>query len=491
MKPQNKRALLATALFLAIIVADQAIKVWVKTNMPLHSYIDILPFFRILFIENNGMAWGMEIGSKLALTLLRVAAIGIGIYYLAAQVRLRAKWGYIACITMVLAGAMGNLIDCMFYGLIFSGASENYASYFVPFGTGYSSLLTGKVVDMFSLSFFPPVFNFGDACISVGVALLLLFYRNELSHITLNKEKMRKAAGVASVAALLLAANACTPSVPAGVIPPDEMEELLYDYHKAAATAFRTQGEGAAQVRRNVLCREVLRQHGLTEAQFDSALVYYYTDTERLYKIYHRLSQRLESEVASLGGSVAQGEFEGLSNDGDTASVWNGPKCALLMPIELYNRLDFELTPDSTYKRGDTFLLNFNTQFLYQSGTKDATCYIAVEYDNDTIITAQTHISYPGLTQMRTQMFDGANIKGIRGFVYLSRGNDESETLKLMSIENIQLIRFHKIENDSKCNTDSLQLTPSYSKENAMNQDGHTSSMTSAPNATRSRLRKP
>jgi signal peptidase II len=108
---------------------------------------------------------------------------------------------------MVLAGAAGNLIDCMFYGLVFNNSSESYLSYFVPFGTGYAPFLMGKVVDMFYFPlietdwpqwmpfvggdhfiFFSPVFNFADSAISVGVVLLLLFYREEISKITLKRE---------------------------------------------------------------------------------------------------------------------------------------------------------------------------------------------------------------------------------------------------------------------------------------------------------------
>ncbi len=191
---------LATLLVVGAIVVDQVIKIWVKTSMTLHESIRITDWFYISFIENNGMAYGMQIGSKLALSLFRVVAIGLLIYYLWKQVRLKAKTGYIVCLAMVLAGAIGNLIDCMFYGLVFNASSQAYTSYFVPFGTGYAPFLMGKVVDMFyfplivttwpewmplwggeEFVFFSPVFNFADASISVGVVLLLLFYRKEIS----------------------------------------------------------------------------------------------------------------------------------------------------------------------------------------------------------------------------------------------------------------------------------------------------------------------
>ena len=198
---------LAIILIVASIVIDQLIKIWVKTSMTLHESIRVTEWFYISFIENNGMAYGMQIGSKLVLSLFRVVAIGLLCYYVWLQVRNKARTGYIVCLSMVLAGAVGNLIDCMFYGLIFNASSPHYVSYFVDFGTGYAPFLMGKVVDMFyfplivttwpewvpfwggqEFVFFSPVFNFADANISVGVVLLLLFYRKEISQISLKRE---------------------------------------------------------------------------------------------------------------------------------------------------------------------------------------------------------------------------------------------------------------------------------------------------------------
>ena len=198
---------LAAIVVVGAIVIDQLIKIWVKTNMTLHESIRVFDWFYISFIENNGMAYGMQIGSKLALSLFRVAAIGLLAYYLWLQVHNKARTGYIVCLAMVLAGAVGNLIDCMFYGMMFNASSPHYLSYFVPFGSGYAPFLMGRVVDMFyfplivttwpdwvpywggdEFVFFSPVFNFADANISVGVVLLLLFYHKEISQISLKRE---------------------------------------------------------------------------------------------------------------------------------------------------------------------------------------------------------------------------------------------------------------------------------------------------------------
>jgi len=197
---------LAAIIVVAILLIDQVIKIWVKTHMALHENIHITDWFYIAFIENNGMAYGMQFGSKLLLSLFRIFAIGVLIYYLRLQVLRNARLGYIVCLSLILAGAAGNLLDCMFYGLVFDASTPYSVSGLVAFGEGYAPFLMGKVVDMFyfplivttypawfpfhageEFIFFSPVFNFADAAISVGVVLLLLFYRKEISEITIRQ----------------------------------------------------------------------------------------------------------------------------------------------------------------------------------------------------------------------------------------------------------------------------------------------------------------
>lgn len=201
------KAWMAVAIVVAILLIDQIIKIEVKTNMTLGEAKRVTDCFYIEFIENNGMAYGMKFINKLVLSLFRLFAIGFIGYYLAKIIKKNvAPLGYIVLIAMVLAGAAGNLIDCLFYGLIFDASTPFTVSQFVPFGEGYSTFLHGKVVDMFYFPiiqttwpewvpyfggseyvFFSPVFNFADACISVGVVALLLFYRKQLEILFSNK----------------------------------------------------------------------------------------------------------------------------------------------------------------------------------------------------------------------------------------------------------------------------------------------------------------
>lgn len=198
-------------LFIAIIIiADQTLKIWIKTNYPTGEVVRIfgMSWFRLHFIENPGMAWGWKFGNeagKMVLTLFRFAAVIFGSWYLAKIVKQKYSKGFIICAALIYAGALGNLIDSMFYGLIFDkglhyDASVNeYLSYsgIAAFSThGYASFLHGSVVDMLyfpiirshfpswvpfiggqEFEFFSPIFNIADASISVGVITLLVFQK--------------------------------------------------------------------------------------------------------------------------------------------------------------------------------------------------------------------------------------------------------------------------------------------------------------------------
>ena len=181
---------------LLAIVIDQLIKIAVKTSMPLGGGFSVFgDWFQIRFIENNGMAFGMELFSKLFLTGFRVVAVAFLVYILIKLIKDRTyPTGFVFAVGMILAGAAGNIIDCLFYGEIFS-SSYGQVAHLVPWGEGYASFMQGRVVDMFYFPlftwpqwmpliggdiFFGPVFNFADACISCSVVAILIFYRNFL-----------------------------------------------------------------------------------------------------------------------------------------------------------------------------------------------------------------------------------------------------------------------------------------------------------------------
>ncbi len=187
----SRQGRIALTIILSVLVIDQIIKILVKTGMSLGESIEITSWFKILFVENNGMAFGMEIIGKLFLSLFRIGAIGFFAWYLIKIINRGFPTGYIVTVSFVIAGAIGNLLDCMFYGLIFTESTPFNKAVMTAIGDGYAPFLYGKVVDMFYFPlwtwpewmplvggdiFFGPVFNFADSCITCGVITLLLFY---------------------------------------------------------------------------------------------------------------------------------------------------------------------------------------------------------------------------------------------------------------------------------------------------------------------------
>ena len=177
-------------LIFLILFVDQALKIYIKLHFSLGEHVDIVSWFQIYFIENNGMAFGMELIGKLFLTIFRIIAVGALAYYIHILIKKQFSTGYILTISLVLAGAAGNIIDSVFYGLFFNDSYGHVAT-FLPEGGGYASLFYGKVVDMIYFPiihngagdtlFFSPVFNIADASISVAVVIILIFFRKELN----------------------------------------------------------------------------------------------------------------------------------------------------------------------------------------------------------------------------------------------------------------------------------------------------------------------
>ncbi|NCB06905.1 MAG: lipoprotein signal peptidase [Bacteroidia bacterium] len=193
-------------IILLILVADQILKIWIKTNFSLGDEIVVFKDWFILhFVENNGMAFGFEFAGeygKMFLSIFRiVAVIAIGWYLLKLTKMKNLPFGFIVSISLILAGAIGNIIDSLFYGMIFNHSYGQVASLF-PEGGGYAGFLHGKVVDMFyfpiisgrypdwlpfwggnDFLFFRPVFNIADSSITIGIFSILLFYRNYFSKL--------------------------------------------------------------------------------------------------------------------------------------------------------------------------------------------------------------------------------------------------------------------------------------------------------------------
>lgn len=231
------------------------------------------------------------------------------------------------------------------------------------------------------------------------------------------------------------------------------MEAILVDYYMAKAICQETDEpkDSVREYRQSLYVNAVLKKHGVTQAEFDSSLVYYYTRADRFEPLCKRVADRLEDKALILGAS--EGEIGKYANaNGDTANIWSNRTSLLMMPRPPYNRFDFEIAGDSVFKRGDRLLFQFMTDFMYQSGTRNGVIYMAVQY-SDTIVGRSQRFSSSGFTKMDITTRDDRDPKSIRGYLYLHNDDVNSTATKLLFLSNIQLIRFHKVDHEKEKNS--------------------------------------
>ncbi len=188
-------------LIFIVLLIDQVSKVYIKLNFVLGENVEVFNWFQICFVENNGMAFGMEIIGKFFLTLFRIVAVGGLSYYIYNLIKKQYRTGFILSVSLLLAGAAGNIFDSVFYGVLFTDSYGHIAN-FLPSEGGYAPLFHGKVVDMLYFPiirnsmgetiFFSPVFNIADSCITVSVAIILIFFRKDLNE-SLESKKTKNA----------------------------------------------------------------------------------------------------------------------------------------------------------------------------------------------------------------------------------------------------------------------------------------------------------
>lgn len=203
---------LAAAIIIVVLICDQFLKIWIKTHFYLGEDHEIFPWFHIKFIENNGMAFGMELWNKYLLTFGRIIAVGVLIWCLVKIIsRYELRTGFIVSVALITAGAAGNIFDCVFYGEIFNDPMPPQIAQAFPIGGGYAGWFEGRVVDMLYFpffefiwpewipgvggqpyEFFAYIFNIADASICVGVFLLILFYSSDFSRAMGSKKAEMK-----------------------------------------------------------------------------------------------------------------------------------------------------------------------------------------------------------------------------------------------------------------------------------------------------------
>jgi hypothetical protein len=234
------------------------------------------------------------------------------------------------------------------------------------------------------------------------------------------------------------------------------MEDILVDYHLVRALAHNTDVPYDSIPIFQARClQSVFRKHGITQEEFDSSMVYYYTRADRFQDVYKRVAARLEERALILGATEGEiGKYASLNATGDTANIWADRTRMAMMPTPPFNRWDFRLEVDSTYQRGDSFLLQFMSDYIYQDGSKNGVVYLACTYEDDqgrdTTISRNLHFLASGISQLNFPSYDDGDLKEMRGFFYLGDGNERTTTVRLLFLNNVQFIRFHKKHEETK-----------------------------------------
>lgn len=234
----------------------------------------------------------------------------------------------------------------------------------------------------------------------------------------------------------------CKPTVPSDYIQPDDMEDILYDYHLAVSIA---QNENVSDVQRKTWQLAVLKKYNVDEKEFNRSMFYYMRHTERLQSIYENLADRLGEEARALGASDAElGQYGVISSRGDTTNVWPGRKTLILSTFAPYNKYTFEVKVDTAFHKGDRLVLSYDSQFILQEGMRDLTVGLIVTFSNDSTTQQVQQIASDMRQSMTIEDRDSLGIKSVRGFFLLGRNAPPpTTTLTLFFAENIKLIRIH------------------------------------------------
>ena len=245
---------------------------------------------------------------------------------------------------------------------------------------------------------------------------------------------------------LILCLQACSPSLPSGILDEDEMTDVLVDYHLAQGMA-DAQNDNI-EVTRYKYIQAVFQKHHITEAEFDSSMVYYSGRSEEFTHIYNNVVNRVQAQAERLGLEAAetQDRFASLTSEGDTANIWLGKDFTCVVPNQVGCIYSFQMKADSTFRPGDSFIWRFKTQFVARSMNNEAIALLNFYYEKDTVASVNYLLRNSPKNELRHNPgrgLDSLNLRSISGFIYLPMVNTADPPRPLL-VSEIQLIRMHK-----------------------------------------------
>ena len=257
---------------------------------------------------------------------------------------------------------------------------------------------------------------------------------------------MKKGHLILILYSLILCLQACSPSLPSGILDEDEMTDVLVDYHLAQGMA-DAQNDNI-EVTRYKYIQAVFQKHHITEAEFDSSMVYYSGRSEEFTHIYNNVVNRVQAQAERLGLEAAetQDRFASLTSEGDTANIWLGKDFTCVVPNQVGCIYSFQMKADSTFRPGDSFIWRFKTQFVARSMNNEAIALLNFYYEKDTVASVNYLLRNSPKNELRHNPgrgLDSLNLRSISGFIYLPMVNTADPPRPLL-VSEIQLIRMHK-----------------------------------------------
>lgn len=253
----------------------------------------------------------------------------------------------------------------------------------------------------------------------------------------------------------LLGIVSCKPGIPRKYLQPQKMADIMYDYHIAEALHNTHPTGDTISVR--AYQAYILKKYKVSQADFDSSLVYYTRHTKLLEDVYDKIAERLNNESALYGGSQLTLGDE-ITNNSDTSNVWQSSPIQILSPYLSFNRKTFEIKADTSYHEGDKIILDFDTKFIYQDGVRDGSAVIAVTYSNDSVEVLSNSLMSSTHYHMQINNDGHLKIKSIRGYFLHNNTKNQNlsskTTLKMLLITNIKLIRLHTKRTEPSNNKD-------------------------------------
>ena len=250
----------------------------------------------------------------------------------------------------------------------------------------------------------------------------------------------------------------CKPSVPSEYIQKGKMENILFDYH-LAKVMFEQEGKNDS-LTLLAYQESIFEKYDVTRADFDSSMVYYSRHMQLLHEIYEHLGDRLSKELVAQGGVASgMGQYGDEIAGADTASIWKGDRSIALTPFPISNSYSFEAKADTSFHKGDRIILDFDAQFIYQMGLREATAVLSVTFMNDSVRTETVHVSSSSHFHLQIEDSGMLGIKNVRGYFLLSNGgNGYSSTIRMCLCYNIKLLRMHVKREAETTSADSAKV---------------------------------